>query len=102
MRILVADDHDIIRRGLKQLFGLVAQAVGRVRFELRLQEIAPGEEIARDGYRVAACAVSHRSAGIGYVLFEDERPGVFDPEHAWGSSRARNSDGCSRARRSGA
>jgi ribonuclease Z len=69
-------------RGLKQLFALVAQAVGRVRFELQIQEIAPGEEIARDGYRIAACAVSHRSAGIGYVLFEDERPGVFDPDAA--------------------
>ena len=71
-------------RGLQALFAFVAQAVGRVRFELRLEEIEPGREIVRDGYRIAAFPVAHRSAAIGYVLFEDERPGVFDPEAAVG------------------
>ncbi len=69
-------------RGVRELFAIVAQAVGRVRFELQLFEIESGHEIERDGYRIAACQVAHRSATVGYVLFEDERPGVFDPEAA--------------------
>ena len=71
-------------RGLRILFALVAQAVGRVRFELQLEELEPGRELIRDGYRIAAFSVAHRSAAVGYVLFEDERPGVFDPEAAVG------------------
>jgi ribonuclease Z len=69
-------------RGLVELFALVGRAVGRVRFELELVEVEPGQELLRDGYRLAAVAVTHRASAIGYVLYEDERPGVFDPEAA--------------------
>src|SRR5436305_2988845 len=69
-------------RGLQELFVIVARAVGRVRFELELVELDPGYAVERDGYRIAAFPVAHRSAGVGHVLLEDERPGVFDPEAA--------------------
>ena len=35
--------------------------------------------LERDGYRIAPVPVAHRGPAFGYVLFEDERPGVFDP-----------------------
>ena len=66
-------------RGLRELLVLVGRAVGRVKFELQLSELEPGQEVARDGYRIAPFPVAHRGAAVGYVLFEDERPGVFDP-----------------------
>jgi ribonuclease Z len=69
-------------RGLRELMAIVASAVGRVRFELELAELEPGQEIARDGYRVAPFPVAHRGSSLGYVLFEDERPGTFDPDAA--------------------
>jgi ribonuclease Z len=69
-------------RGLRELMAIVVRAVGRVRFEVRLAELEPGEEIVREGYRVAPFPVAHRGSSLGYVLFEDERPGTFDPETA--------------------
>jgi ribonuclease Z len=66
-------------RGLRELVELGLRAAGRVRFELRLIELEPGEELERDGYRIAAVPVAHRGPAFAYVLFEDERPGVFDP-----------------------
>ncbi len=68
--------------GLSALLGLVLRMAGRVGFELELVELTPGDVLARDGYRIAAVEVSHRGTALGYVLFEDERPGVFDPEVA--------------------
>jgi ribonuclease Z len=69
-------------RGLRALMDLVLRMGGRVGYELELVELAPGDVLARDGYRIAPVAVSHRGSALGYVLFEDERPGVFDPEAA--------------------
>jgi ribonuclease Z len=69
-------------RGLRELIALVVRAVGRVRFEVQLAELEAGDEIARDGYRVAPFPVAHRGASLGYVVFEDERPGTFDPDAA--------------------
>jgi ribonuclease Z len=61
---------------------IVVRAVGRVRFEVQLAELEPGQEIVREGYRVGPFPVAHRGSSLGYVLFEDERPGTFDPECA--------------------
>jgi ribonuclease Z len=66
-------------RGLRELLALALRAAGRVRFELELVELGPGDILGRDGYSIAAFAVAHRGPALGYVLFEDERPGVFDP-----------------------
>lgn len=69
-------------RGLRELMAIVVRAVGRVRFELELAELEPGQELARHEYRVAPFPVAHRGSSLGYVLFEDERPGTFDPDAA--------------------
>jgi ribonuclease Z len=66
-------------RGLKELLGFAQRAAGRVRFELQVHELAPGQVLERDGYRIAAVPVAHRGPAFGYVLYEDERPGTFDP-----------------------
>jgi ribonuclease Z len=69
-------------RGLSELLALALRAAGRVRFELDLIELEPGSALARDGYQIAAVEVAHRGPALAYVLFEDERPGVFDPDAA--------------------
>jgi ribonuclease Z len=68
--------------GLRALLGLVLRMAGQVGFELDIVELEPGDELERDGYRIAPVKVSHRGPAVGYVLYEDERPGVFDPDAA--------------------
>ena len=67
---------------LGTLLPLALRAAGRVRFELNLVELAAGDVLERDGYRIAPVDVAHRVPALGYVLFEDERPGEFDPAAA--------------------
>ena len=69
--------------GIRELVTLAMRVAGRVRFELELVELAPGDVLERDGYKIAPVAVAHRvSNALGYVLYEDPRPGEFDPETA--------------------
>jgi ribonuclease Z len=70
--------------GLRALLGLVLRMAGNVGFELDVVELEPGDVLQRDGYRIAPVAVSHRGTALGYVLYEDERPGEFDPSAALG------------------
>jgi ribonuclease Z len=69
-------------RGLRELVALGLRAAGRVRFELDLIELEPGQVLERDGYEIAPVPVSHRGAAFGYVLYEEERPGAFDIDAA--------------------
>jgi len=69
-------------RGLGHLFGTLAPVIGRLTFEVELEELEPNEQLERDGYRIAAFEVDHGGRGLGYALVEDPRPGVFDPERA--------------------
>lgn len=69
--------------GLRELVTLAMRVAGRVRFELELVELGPGDVVDRDGYRIAPVPVAHRApAALGYVLYEDQRPGQFDPQTA--------------------
>jgi ribonuclease Z len=68
--------------GLRKLVDFGLRAAGRVRFELELVELEPGRVLDRDGYRIASIEVVHRGQSLGYVLYEDERPGAFDPQAA--------------------
>ncbi len=68
--------------GLREVLVFALRAFGRVRFELRLTELATGDVIERDGYRIAPVPVSHRGPAFGYVVYEHERPGPFDPTAA--------------------
>jgi ribonuclease Z len=70
--------------GLRELVVLALRAAGRVSYELQLIELAGGDLLGRDGYKIAAVPVAHRTPAYGYALFEDERPGEFDPQAAVG------------------
>jgi ribonuclease Z len=69
-------------RGLRDLFAILKPIIGRIDFELRLVELAPGDAVAHDGYEVRAFEVAHSVRAHGYALVEDERPGRFDVEAA--------------------
>jgi len=69
-------------RGLERLFAAMGPIVGRTAYELSLNELEPGAELHRDGYRMAAFAVDHRVRALGYALLEDARPGRFDEARA--------------------
>ena len=68
--------------GVQALIPLVLRMGGRVDYPLEVVELEGGDVLDRDGYRIAPVPVSHRGPAFGYVLFEDERPGVFDPQAA--------------------
>jgi ribonuclease Z len=70
-------------QGLRALLELAMRAAGRVKFELHLTELDAGDVLEHDGYRIASVRVAHGTVpALGYVLFEDERPGAFDPRKA--------------------
>jgi ribonuclease Z len=55
---------------------------GRLSFPMTVVELRTGDCVSHRGYSVAAFAVRHRGAALGYALVEDERPGRFDAELA--------------------
>jgi ribonuclease Z len=69
-------------RGLRDLLDGVARFAGRTRYELHVYELDPDEVLERDGYRIAPVPVDHRGSAYGYVIYEDDRPGAFDPQAA--------------------
>jgi ribonuclease Z len=69
-------------RGLVELVTLALRTAGRVSYELELVELETGDVLERDGYKIAPVPVAHRGPAFGYVLFEHDRPGEFDPEAA--------------------
>jgi ribonuclease Z len=68
--------------GLAALFKALLPVMGRNPFEVRIHELEPNEELAREGYLIAAYQVDHRVAAYGYALIEEERPGRFDESRA--------------------
>ena len=69
-------------RGLADLLGSLRRIFGRLSYEVSMVELAPGDELARDDYRISAFAVDHGVTAIGYAIVEDERPGRFDVDVA--------------------
>jgi ribonuclease Z len=65
-------------QGTRALFDALRVVIGRLTYELRVVELAPGQELERDGYRLVPFPVAHGNGAIGYVLREDGRPGQFD------------------------
>jgi ribonuclease Z len=57
--------------------------VDRLGYPVEVAELAPGEAVRRNGYRIAPFPVEHRgAAAVGWVLAEEERLGRFNPELA--------------------
>ena len=68
--------------GLRELFGGMSRIIGRVGYEIELDELDAGDRVNFDGYTVEPFPVEHRIAAHGYLLWEEPRPGRFDPELA--------------------
>ncbi len=68
--------------GLIGLFDSMARIIGRPRYPIELFELNRAETVERDGYAIEPFEVEHRVVANGYVLYEDPRPGRFDPERA--------------------
>ncbi len=68
--------------GLVSLFESMGRIIGRPRYEVNLTELNRGETVERDGYAIEPFDVVHRIAANGYALYEDARPGRFDPAAA--------------------
>lgn len=68
--------------GLRKLYASLNRIVGRLGYEVELQELEPGGSVQGDGYEVFAYAVIHRGPALGYAFVEPSRPGRFDPAEA--------------------
>ncbi len=54
-----------------------------INYDIVIREIeTPGRVYEGDGFHVEAFWLRHTKPCLGYVLVEDERPGVFNPEEA--------------------
>jgi ribonuclease Z len=69
-------------RGLVDLLGSLKRVVGKLTYELKLEEVEPGDVLERDGYRLATFGVAHGVTAVGWSLIEATRPGRFDVERA--------------------
>jgi ribonuclease Z len=68
--------------GLRELYGELRRLIGRLTYEVDLEEVRAGEALERDGYRILVFPVHHGVSAIGYALVEDDRPGRFDVDAA--------------------
>ena len=69
-------------RGTRALLEALRVVIGRLTYSLAVDELAPGDAIERDGYRIATFGVAHGPSAIGYALREEGRPGRFEVEAA--------------------
>ncbi|HET8592790.1 MAG TPA: ribonuclease Z [Solirubrobacterales bacterium] len=70
--------------GLGALFDALRRIFGRLRYEVELIELDPGEGVAHEGFEMRSFAVEHRMRALGYAFVEPERPGRFDVDAARG------------------
>lgn len=66
----------------EKISSLLKIPVFTLKFEIKVQELNPGKEIARDGYKIKTTETDHSTEGIAYALIEYSRPGRFYPEKA--------------------
>lgn len=66
----------------RELRELIHVGIGELPFPVELRPLGPGDVIARDGYRIRAIGVDHRTPALGYVFEEPPRPGEFDVKAA--------------------
>jgi ribonuclease Z len=70
--------------GLIGLFDALRRIFGKLRYEVELIELEPGEAVAREGFEMRAFEVEHRMRALGYAYLEPQRPGRFDVDAARG------------------
>ncbi len=61
---------------------MLFSGVERLGFEVRIHEVAPGDEVRRDGCRLVSFRTDHKLSSCGWALEEDDRPGRFHVERA--------------------
>jgi ribonuclease Z len=64
--------------GLIGLFDALRRIFGKLRYDVELVELEPGEGIEHEGFEMRAFGVEHRMKALGYAYVEPERPGRFD------------------------
>ncbi|HSN13081.1 MAG TPA: ribonuclease Z [Anaeromyxobacteraceae bacterium] len=70
-------------RGLARIVDrYVAGGIEQLSFDLRVQEVAAGQKIRRDGSELVPFATRHGIPSVGWALVEDGRPGRFHPDRA--------------------
>jgi ribonuclease Z len=71
-------------RGLNDLFAALRRVFGKIRYEVEVIELPPGEALDHpdEGFEMRAFEVAHRMPANGYALVEAERPGRFDADAA--------------------
>jgi ribonuclease Z len=69
-------------RGLRALMSDLRRVYGKLSYDVRLAELEPSQAVPFEGFRVGAYGAVHRLEALGYAIFEDARPGRFDPERA--------------------
>jgi ribonuclease Z len=70
--------------GLHGLFDALRRIFGKLRYEVELVELEPGETVDHDGFEIGAFGVEHRMKALGYAYVEPYRPGRFDVDAARG------------------
>jgi ribonuclease Z len=70
--------------GLGGLFDALRRIFGKLRYEVELVELSPGEAIEHDGFEMRSFAVEHQMTALGYAFVEPQRPGRFDVDAARG------------------
>lgn len=70
--------------GLGGLFDALRRIFGKLRYEVELVELGPGEAIEHDGFEMRSFAVEHLIKALGYAFVEPQRPGRFDVDAARG------------------
>jgi ribonuclease Z len=70
------------RPARKLLDTMLFSGVEKLSFEVRIHEVAPGDEVRRDGCRMVSFPTEHKLASCGWALLEDDRPGRFHLERA--------------------
>ena len=70
--------------GLIGLFDSLRRIFGRLRYEVELVELEPGEGVEHNGFEMRSFEVEHRMRALGYAYVEPERPGRFDVDAARG------------------
>jgi ribonuclease Z len=70
-------------RGEKKIVSdAVYLGIERVPFEVTIDELEPGDTVARDGYDIVPFRTVHGRRSLGYALVEHQRLGRFDPDMA--------------------
>ncbi|CAN5249903.1 ribonuclease Z [soil metagenome] len=68
--------------GLVDLLSSLKRVVGKLTYEVKLNELEPGDVLERGDHRLATFAVRHGVKALGWSLIEATRPGRFDVERA--------------------